>query len=85
MVKMRLPIIPESRYPSLSDDQVQGLPAACSGKDFRGRRDTAIIRQSLNTGRRLEGMVGLRYDTHDPDSSDVDLRSRRAHHRHGPT
>ena len=76
MAKMRPPIIPEQPVPVLSDGQVRGLLAACSGKDFRDRRDTAIIRLFLDTGMRLEGMSGLRYNTDDPDSSDVDLRSR---------
>jgi site-specific recombinase XerD len=53
MVKMHPPIIPNSRVPVLSDDQVRGLLAACSGKDFRDRRDAAIIRLFLDTGMRL--------------------------------
>ena len=76
MAKMRPPIIPEQPVPVLSDDQVRGLLAVCSGKDFRDRRDTAIIRLFLDTGMRLEGMGGLRYSAEDADSSDVDLRSR---------
>lgn len=76
MAKMRPPIIPEQPVPVLSDDQVRGLLAVCSGKDFRNRRDTAIIRLFLDTGMRLEGMGGLRYSTEDADLSDVDLRSR---------
>lgn len=76
MAKMRPPIIPEQPVPVLSDDQVRGLLAVCSGKDFRARRDIAIIRLFLDTGMRLEGMGGLRYSTEDADLSDVDLRSR---------
>ena len=76
MAKMRPPIIPEQPVPVLSDDQVRGLLAVCSGKDFRDRRDTAIIRLFLDTGMRLEGMGGLRYSAEDADLSDVDLRSR---------
>ena len=76
MAKMRPPIIPEQPVPVLSDDQVRGLLAVCSGKDFRDRRDTAIIRLFLDTGMRLESMGGLRYRAEDDDSSDVDLRSR---------
>ena len=49
---------------------------ACSGKDFRDRRDTAIIRLFLDTGMRLEGMGRLRYSADDADLSDVDPRSR---------
>jgi site-specific recombinase XerD len=76
MAKMRPPIIPEQAVPVLSDDQVRGLLATCSGKDFRDRRDTAMIRLFLDTGMRLEGMGGLRYSAEDADLSDVDLRSR---------
>jgi site-specific recombinase XerC len=76
MAKMRPPMIPEQPVPVLSDDQVRGLLAVCSGRDFRDRRDTAIIRLFLDTGMRLEGMGGLRYSAEDADLSDVDLRSR---------
>ena len=58
MTKMRRPIIPEQPVPVLSDDQVRTLLAACSGKDFRDRRDMANIRLFLDTGMRLEGMGG---------------------------
>jgi site-specific recombinase XerC len=76
MAKMRPPIISEQPVPVLSDDQIRGLLAACSGKDFRDWRDTAIIRLFLDTGTRLEGMGRLRYSAGDADLSDVDLRSR---------
>jgi hypothetical protein len=33
--------LPEQPVPVLSDDQVRGLLAACSGEDFRDRRDAA--------------------------------------------
>jgi integrase len=52
------------------------LLASCSGKDFRSRRDCAIIRLFLDTGMRLEGMGGLKYSPDNPELSDVDLRSR---------
>jgi integrase len=76
MAKMRPPIIPEQPVPVLSDDQIRGLLASCAGKDFRVRRDIAIIRPFLDTGMRLEGMGGLRYSLDDAELSDVDLRSR---------
>jgi integrase len=56
MAKTRPPIIPEQPVPVLSDDNVRRLLADCSGKDFRDRRDLAIIRLFLDTGMRLEGM-----------------------------
>ena len=52
------------------------LLADCSGKDFRNRRDCAIIRLFLDTGMRLEGLSGLRYRADDLEFSDVDLTSR---------
>jgi site-specific recombinase XerC len=76
MAKMRPPKIPEQPVPVLPDDDVKRLLASCSGKDFRDRRDCAIIRLFLDTGMRLEGMAGLRYNADDPELSDVDLRSR---------
>jgi site-specific recombinase XerC len=76
MIKMRPPKIPEKPVPVLSDDQIRLLLADCSGKDFRDRRDCAIIRLFLDTGMRLEGMGGLRYNAEDADLSDVDLKSR---------
>ena len=60
----------------LPDDDMRRLLADCSGKDFRDRRDLAIIRLFLDTGMRLESMAGLRYRADDPEASDVDLRSR---------
>jgi site-specific recombinase XerD len=76
MAKMHPPIIPEQPVPVLSDDEIRRLLASCAGKDFRDRRDVAIIRLFLDTGMRLEGMGGLRYSADDPDLSDADLRGR---------
>jgi site-specific recombinase XerD len=76
MAKMRPPMIPEKPVPVLPDDDIRRLLADCAGKDFRDRRDCAIIRLFLDTGMRLEGMAGLRYNPDDPELSDVDLRSR---------
>jgi site-specific recombinase XerC len=76
MAKMRPPKIPEKPVPVLPDDDIRRLLASCSGKDFRDRRDSAIIRLFLDTGMRLEGMSGLRHNADDPELSDVDLRSR---------
>ena len=69
MAKMRPPKIPEKPVPVVSDDHVRLLLADCSGKDFRNRRDCAIIRLFLDTGMRLEGMGGLRYSADDPEFS----------------
>jgi site-specific recombinase XerD len=76
MIRMRPPKLTEKPVPVLSDDQIRLLLADCSGKDFRDRRDAAMIRLFLDTGMRLEGMSGLRYIADNPERSDVDLRSR---------
>jgi len=73
MAKMRKPLIPEQPVPVLPDADIKRLLDSCAGRDFRNRRDVAIIRLFLDTGMRLEGMAGLRYDASDPDLSDVDL------------
>ena len=73
MAKMRKPLIPEQPVPVLPDADIKRLLDSCAGRDFRNRRDVAIIRLFLDTGMRLEGMAGLRYDSSDPDLSDVDL------------
>jgi site-specific recombinase XerC len=57
---------------------------SCAGRDFRNRRDVAIVRLFLDTGWRLAGMAGLRYDP--ARRRPVRCRSareRRAGHREG--
>ncbi|MCA1691683.1 MAG: tyrosine-type recombinase/integrase, partial [Actinobacteria bacterium] len=60
MVNIRPPIVPEVPVPVLGDDELRALLAACSGKGFEDRRDTAIIRLLLDTGMRRDELVGLR-------------------------
>jgi integrase len=43
MARMKPPIIPERPIPIVPDDGLRRLLAACAGKDFEARRDTAII------------------------------------------
>ena len=61
MAKMRPPLIPEQPVPVLPDAEIRRLLDSCAGRDFRNRRDIAIIRLFLDTGMRLEGMGGIRY------------------------
>lgn len=44
---------------SLSDDELRKLIKACSGKEFRDRRDEAIVRLMAETGMRAGEVVGL--------------------------
>jgi site-specific recombinase XerD len=51
---------------SLTDDELRGLIKACAGKDFRDRRDEAIVRLMAETGMRAGEVTGLQIE-------DVDL------------
>lgn len=51
---------------SLTEDELRKLIKACGGKDFRDRRDEAIVRLMAETGMRAGEVVGLTVD-------DVDL------------
>jgi site-specific recombinase XerD len=52
--------------PALSEDQLKRLLKACAGRDWRDRRDEAIVRVMLETGARASEVVGLQ-------TADVDL------------
>jgi site-specific recombinase XerD len=52
MAKMRPPIVPEQPIPIVPEDGLRRLLAACAGKHFEGRRDTAIVMFLLDTGAR---------------------------------
>ena len=60
MAKMRPPIVPEQSVPIVPEDGLRRLLAACAGKHFEGRRDTAIVMFLLDTGARRAELVGLR-------------------------
>src|SRR5829696_9447860 len=66
MAKMRPPIIPEQPIPVVPDDGLRRLFAACAGKRFEDRRDTALLMLLLDTGARRAELAGLRL-------ADVDL------------
>lgn len=66
MANMHPPTIPESPPPVLGDDAIKKLLKVCDGRDFRSRRDTAIIRLLLDTGMRRMELAGL-------DVDDLDL------------
>jgi site-specific recombinase XerD len=66
MATMRPPHVPETPPNVYTDDEIHRLLAACEGRAFEDRRDTAIVRLFLDTGMRLAEAAGLRV-------ADVDL------------
>ncbi len=59
MARMHPPKVPEVPVPVLGDDELRRLLAACAGKDYIQRRDTAIISLFLDTGMRLAELANL--------------------------
>jgi site-specific recombinase XerD len=68
MARMRPPAVAEEPVPVVGDDDVKRLLAACAGKGFDERRDTAIIRLFLDGGLRLAELTSLKV-------ADVDFES----------
>ena len=62
MAKMKPPAIPEQPIPVVPDEALRRLFAACAGKDFEARRDTAMIMLLLDSGARRAELVGLRVE-----------------------
>jgi site-specific recombinase XerD len=60
MAKMRPPIVPDRPVPVIPDDGLRRLLAACAGKGFEARRDTAMIMLLVDTGARRAELVDLR-------------------------
>jgi site-specific recombinase XerD len=60
MAKMRPPIVPDQPVPVIPDDGPHRLLAACAGKGFEARRDTAMIMLLLDTGARRAELVDLK-------------------------
>lgn len=67
MGKMKPPTVPEQPVPVLPDDALQRLLAACAGKDFEARRDTAIVMVLVDAGPRLAEVAGMRVEDVDFD------------------
>jgi site-specific recombinase XerD len=60
MTKLRPPIVPDQPVPVIPDDGLRRLLAACAGKGFEARRDTAMIMLLLDTGARRAELVDLK-------------------------
>lgn len=72
MERMKPPRVPETPVPVVPIEDFRKLLRATDGKDFRSRRDTAILLFLFDTGARRGEVAGLRV-------GDVDLRERLAY------
>ncbi len=72
MERMKTPRVPESPVPVVSLDEFRRLLKTAEGREYRDRRDMAIMLVLFDTGVRLGELVGLRVE-------DVDLRERLAY------
>ena len=72
MERMHRPAVPVEPVPVLSTDDLRALLAACAGKHFEDKRDTAIVRLFVDTGMRRAELLGLRVTEIDFDQ-DVTL------------
>ncbi len=67
MARMKPPHVPDVPVPVLGDDELRRLLAACEGRAFEERRDTAIVRLFLDSGMRLSELANLRIEDLDLD------------------
>ena len=77
MARVEKPAVPEVVKPFFTEAEITALLRTCSGQDFESRRDTAIMRILIDTGVRVSGLAGLRFDVEDGEKTDVFLQTRR--------
>jgi site-specific recombinase XerD len=85
MARMKPPKMDEPEVPVVSLDDLTALLAACAGKDFDSRRDTALVRFLLDTGCRLSETAGLTLEDLDLTGYEVaHVRGKGGKHRAVP-
>ena len=67
LVGLEPPVAQAKPVPVLSDDDLARILKACAGKDFRDRRDEAVIRVLLDCGIRVSELCGLTVEAVDLD------------------
>jgi site-specific recombinase XerD len=77
MARVKPPIVPEQPVPIVPEEGLKRLLAACAGKTFDARRDTAIVMFLLDTGARRAELAGLRVADLDLDVALVLGKGRR--------
>ncbi|ODR06975.1 hypothetical protein BHQ15_12490 [Mycolicibacillus koreensis] len=59
LLGLKAPKLDSKVTPSLAEDELKALIAACAGKEFRDRRDTAIVRLMAETGMRAGELCSM--------------------------
>jgi site-specific recombinase XerD len=77
MTKVAKPNVAEKVKPFFNEDDLLALLRVTRGQDFESRRDHAIIRIFIDSGVRVSGLAGLRFDPADENKTDVFLPQRR--------
>src|SRR6266511_6335819 len=67
MARMKPPVVPDKPIPVVPEDALRRLLAACAGKSFEARRETALVTSLLDTGARRGEFAGLRVADRDFD------------------
>jgi integrase len=62
-------VVPDKPIPVVPEDALRRLLAACAGKSFEARRDTALVTFLIDTGARRGEVAGLRLADLDPTRS----------------
>lgn len=77
MAKLSAPTVVDDPPPVVLDDDLRQLLAACAGKDFEARRDTAIIRIWCEAGSpRVSEMAGMTEASVDLKHDQITLRGK---------
>jgi site-specific recombinase XerD len=74
LLGLKAPKLDSKVTDSLTDDELRRLLKACAGKDFRDRRDEAIVRLMAETGMRAGEVTGLLIDDVDVNRGLVTVR-----------
>jgi site-specific recombinase XerC len=76
MAGLKPPRVPDNLVPVFASDELARLKQACAGRGFGECRGAAVIAVLEASGVRLSELAGLRYDSDDPQRSDLELWRR---------
>ncbi|MGZ4736703.1 MAG: tyrosine-type recombinase/integrase [Acidimicrobiia bacterium] len=75
------PVVREKQVQTLTEEQIRALLAACKGKTFDERRDTAIISLLYDSGLRRAELLGLSLDDIDTAAGTAQVIGKGNRHR----